>query len=190
MELIKAASGASKTSFELIENLLHWARSQFNSIQVRPSEFDIVPIIISTYQLNESQLAAKKIEGTISAPPQAIVWADVEMIKTVLHNVLSNAIKFTPLNGQINILVETKEQSVTISVVDTGVGIEKERLQSLFKTSENQSTNGTHGEKGTGLGLVLSYDFIQKNNGDFWIDSTLGQGTTIHFSLPIANKLK
>ncbi len=181
--LIKAAAGASKTSFELIENLLHWARSQFNSITVHPAIFDIVPIIKETLHLNENSFELKKITINLPVEDEAFVKADKEMIKTVLRNVISNAIKFTPESGTISVNVSKEEQKVIVSIKDSGIGIEPERLSTLFKFSENKSTNGTQGEKGTGLGLVLSHDFIQANGGKLWIESSIGEGTTLFFSL-------
>jgi signal transduction histidine kinase len=108
------------------------------------------------------------------------------MNDTVLRNLLGNAVKFTPPNGTIEISAEIQAAEVVITVTDSGAGIPPERLPGLFRLGANQPTFGTKGEKGTGLGLPLCRDMVEKNGGRIWVESTPGQGTRFHFTVPLA----
>jgi signal transduction histidine kinase len=106
------------------------------------------------------------------------------MLNTILRNIISNSIKFTPENGTITIIVHSSENSDEIIVSDTGTGMSQETIDKLFKIDSNYTTEGTSGEKGTGLGLILCKEFVDKHNGKLWVESEVGKGTSIHISLP------
>ncbi len=182
-ELLDLAKANSKVSFDLLENLLHWSRSQLNAFSKKESQFAIHTVVDEVVSLYRMIVEQKEVSISENIDKSVMVLADKEMISTVVRNLISNAIKFVPQKGHI--LIETRkiDQEVIVSVIDNGVGIEENRLAKLFSFNDNQSTTGTAGEKGTGLGMVLCHDFIQRNNGKLWIESTVGKGTSVHFSL-------
>lgn len=186
MEFVEIARQTSKTSYELLENLLTWSRSQLNAVSVYFSVFNISEAITETVNLYINILNQKNIKLHYS-PFQCWAYADKEMVKTVVRNLVSNAIKFTPENGNIYIQIDVSEKLI-VSIRDTGIGIESDRLKNLFSFSDNMSTIGTSGEKGTGLGLVLSNEFILKNGGNLWVESIRNVGSTFKFSLQKAKQ--
>ena len=105
------------------------------------------------------------------------------MISTVVRNLVSNAIKFTPEEGEITVKSITQDDIIEIQIIDTGIGMSKEMCENLFKISNETQRKGTSGEKGTGLGLVICKDFVEQNNGTIWVDSIPNKGTTFHFTL-------
>jgi len=181
---LKLISEASESTFELLDKLLSWSRSQLNSIAIDPVVFDLKTIIAETFEILHPLAKAKGIKLEDKSHEDFFVFADKDMIKTVIRNLITNSIKFTSEAGLISVDVKYTNHDTIISVQDTGVGIEKERLSKLFDFAENESTPGTYGEKGTGLGLVLSHEFVRKNKGKLWVDSTLGQGSIFYVSLP------
>jgi signal transduction histidine kinase len=116
------------------------------------------------------------------------IFADKDMLLTVLRNLVSNAIKFTNKNGTINIYAEENSENVTISVSDNGIGISSDKLSKLFDISEVLTIKGTAGESGTGLGLLLCKEFVEKHSGKIWIESEVGKGSDFKFTLPISTK--
>ena len=126
----------------------------------------------------------KNIELTTNIDGDGAIYADSNQITTVLRNLVSNAVKFTPANGSININAFIDDDKYRVEVIDNGNGISEENINKLFKIESSFSTNGTADEKGTGLGLVLCMDFIKKNNGTIGVTSTLGQGSTFFFTVP------
>jgi PAS domain S-box-containing protein len=187
---LKSIKEYSKNTSDLLDNLLHWARSQINAVNVNFEYFDLKIVIDQTLSLLSNSMKQKNIAIFKTEKNESIVYADLDMIKTVLRNLISNAIKFTPNNGIIAIEIVKKERTVVLSIQDTGIGIEKDRIEKLFCFLENKSTYGTGGEKGTGLGLVLAHDFILKNNGKMWVESDLGVGSTFYFSLQATKQEK
>ena len=113
------------------------------------------------------------------------IFADIDMLETVMRNLVSNAIKFTNTGGTINIKAEQTDTNVTISVSDNGIGIEPDDIKKLFDISEVVTTKGTAGETGTGLGLLLCKDFVEKHGGKIWIESEVGKGSEFKFTLPV-----
>jgi signal transduction histidine kinase len=152
-----------------------------------PENFDIIPLIDEVTVLLNDIARQKSILIAKNLPPGIQVNADKEMISTVLRNLISNGIKFTQPEGKITISASHKQSQLIVSVSDTGIGISKERIAKLFNISEAFSTPGTQNEKGTGLGLILCKEFINKNNGEIWAESNAGVGTTLYFSLPLIN---
>ncbi|MFI5187535.1 MAG: sensor histidine kinase [Chitinophagales bacterium] len=167
----------------LIENLLHWAKSQMQSAVIHHQAIDISELTNETVQHLHLQAEEKKIivETKTDVPIKA--WADKNMISLVIRNLLSNAIKFTPDNGRIVIGTCRSASAAEVFVEDSGVGISEETIK---KVNANQfyTTNGTHNEKGTGLGLALCREFLEKNNGQLMIETVPGSGSTFSFTLP------
>jgi signal transduction histidine kinase len=179
---------SSNRAMDLLMSLMVWAQSQSGRMVFNPESFNIITLIDEVTLLLDGIAKQKSILIESSLPSNIQVNADKEMISAVLRNLISNAIKFTPHEGKIMISVDVKQNELTVSVSDTGVGISKERIEKLFKISDINSTPGTEKETGTGLGLILCKEFINKNNGKIWLESEAGIGTTFCFSLPIIEK--
>lgn len=167
----------------LMENLLEWSKKQMQADRIRPEEIDVSQLIKNVVQLLRLQAEAKQvyIDSKIESP--VIVYADKDMINLVLRNLISNAIKFTPEKGKVEIGINDLSSFAEIYVQDTGVGISKEALQKINEKNFF-TTKGTASESGTGLGLVLVRDFLARNGGQMYIESKPGKGSTFSFTLP------
>ncbi len=183
-KIVKMSKETAETSFQFLENLLNWSRSQLNVIEPKKEIFNLAEVINEVCDLYKSSMQQKKQQLIYKNGAPYDVMADKEMISAVVRNLVSNSIKFTPVFGSIQIDLKEREEDVVFSIKDSGVGIEKERQEKLFKFTENQSTHGTAGEKGTGIGLVLSKEFVTKNEGEIWVDSKVNEGCTFNVSLP------
>ena len=179
---------SSRHANELLENLLTWAKMQTKTINFHPEVLNVHSKIIESIDLLEGAYTKKNIEITVVANNKIQIFADANMFSTVFRNILANAIKFTPENGIISIHTDKKEGFCEISVQDSGVGISEENIQKIFRIDSNHSTLGTNGEKGTGLGLVLCKEFIEKHNGEIWVESAEGQGSHFTFTLPLKDQ--
>jgi two-component system, sensor histidine kinase and response regulator len=126
----------------------------------------------------------KNIKVLSKIPENTIAFADKNMVSTVFLNLITNAIKFTPQNGQVKICSMMENNHVEVEVSDSGVGISPDNLGKLFRLDQKIQTDGTNKEKGTGLGLILCKEFVEKNNGKIWVNSIEGKGSQFHFSLP------
>ena len=142
-------------------------------------------MVKENFSLLKSQSENKKQDLVISVPDPCIAFADETMINTVLRNLLSNAVKFTPHGGTIMVSASEINNYVEISVTDTGVGIPENKLESIFRIDSKLSTPGTDKETGTGLGLILCKEFVEKNNGKITMTSTPGKGSTFSFKIPV-----
>ncbi|TKC10421.1 PAS domain S-box protein [Pedobacter polaris] len=173
---------------DLLEDLLKWAKSQFNSVTFNPIKIDNVQQLLNKcIQTVEAMAIKKNIEVVIELKEPIDLEADRAMLETIIRNLLTNAIKFTPVKGKVTIAVATNERGIRFSVSDTGVGISKEQLALLFNQT-SLSTFGTEGEKGTGLGLGLCYDFVARHKGQIWAESEVGKGSSFFFTLPPIEK--
>lgn len=169
-----------------LENLLVWAKSQFDGERIEPESFDISAEISRSLVLLKAKIKSKNLVVYFDENQKYIAHADPNMIKLVIRNLLSNAIKFCRQGDTITISISEAQNSfLKISVADTGIGILKENLSRIFSV-ETFSTQGTASEQGTGLGLMLSKDFVEKNKGEIWAESTYGAGSTFYFTVPIA----
>lgn len=175
---------SAKTTFELLDNLLLWARSQMDRINITKEVLNLKEIINSAIAAYISSAEKKQITYAVNIPDRMILQADKFTLSTVISNLFSNAIKFTPEGGHIDINAIRQNEVIRISVADNGVGIAKENLSKLFRIEKNTSTVGTNQEKGSGLGLLLCKEFVEKNGGKIWIDSEPGKGSTFSFSIP------
>jgi PAS domain S-box-containing protein len=182
---IKLIKDASVLSHNLLDNLLHWSRSQTGRIKVMPERISIFSLISESVQLLKNNADKKKITINTNIEPSLKAYADPNMFLTVVRNLISNAIKFTPDEGQININSRFENDFIRISVIDNGMGISAENIDRLFTLDETFTTQGTNHESGTGLGLILCKDFIEKNGGEINVTSKPGVGSTFSFTLPV-----
>jgi PAS domain S-box-containing protein len=185
-EFAKIILQSSHRAMDLLMNIMDWAQSQSGRLEFNSECFDMVSLANEVILLLSDIAQQKSIIITSILPPSIQINADKEMISAVLRNLISNAIKFTQANGKITISAKTKQNEITVSVSDNGVGISNERIEKLFNISESYSTRGTQNEKGTGLGLILCEEFIKKHKGEIWVESLEGIGTTFYFSLPLS----
>ncbi len=174
----------AKKFYEYLNNLLEWSRLNNNNIEFYPEVFNLSELIHEATDTLSLQAQHKKIKLNISFENEILVFADRNMIKIVLINLISNAIKFSGQGSEIIIWGEQYKKFYKIYVTDNGVGMNKEMQMNLFKVSKTFSTIGTNKERGTGLGLILCKDFINKHSGQMGVESNLGKGSTFWFSLP------
>jgi len=185
---IDKASEALVMTSSLVENLLYWAKSQLDGIKPNPTSFDPGKIIDQNVMLLKERAAEKKVElkGEAATGSQA-VFADEIMIDIVVRNLLENAIKFSEKGDVVSIFAEKKDRSMVIAVKDNGKGIPKEAQDKIFNKYTSYTTFGTASEKGSGLGLLLCKELVEKNNGTIWFESMAGIGTTFYFTIPLFN---
>lgn len=172
-------------TLRLLENLLEWAKSQTGKILFNPVPIKLSELFNEEFNVLNDMAAGKNIELRSSVPDNLMIVADKNMIKTILRNLISNAIKFTYKNGKVEVKAVIDEKQVEISVSDSGIGMTKETMAKLFKIDANLTTNGTENEKGTGLGLFLCKEFIEKHGGKIWVESESGKGSIFRFFLPL-----
>jgi signal transduction histidine kinase len=174
---------STQNLYKLMENLLHWANLQMDTLKISPINFDIKQIsqqVETTFQLSAKEKnvqIANKIRKTST-------YADTECVKAILRNLLNNAIKFSKKNGVIHLSSKVEKNMIRIIVKDNGVGMSKETLSKLFSIKNKISKKGTANEIGTGLGLILCKELVEKNNGEIFVSSKLGKGSEFSFTLP------
>jgi signal transduction histidine kinase len=172
--------------FRLLQNLLEWSRSQTGRLKFSPIEIQFKRILDNALSVLHSLANQKQINLKYNHEANLQVFADPMMIETVLRNLISNAIKFTPENGTIEIEARNTGNEVLVSVKDTGIGISEADLANLFRIDSKVKRKGTNNEDGSGLGLVLCKEFVDKNNGSIWAESIPGKGSTFFISIPAA----
>jgi len=175
---------SSMTGNNLLENLLQWSRTQTGHITFEPKSILLENIINETFILLSGEAHKKNIKLESLADTNIYITADENMIKTVIRNLVSNSIKFTPANGQITLDVSIQQSKIEITIADTGVGIPEENLNKLFRIDTKITTIGTAKENGSGLGLLLCKEFIEKHNGKIWVESIVGKGSKFTFIIP------
>ena len=183
-EYAKIILQSSERAVNLLMNLLEWSQLQTGRTAFNPEDFDLVEIIKETLSIFEEVAAQKSISLDSKLPAQIMLNADLHMVSTVLRNLVNNAIKFSFTGNEVVILAESNQQEATVCVQDRGMGIPAERLAKLFRIDENESTVGTANEKGSGLGLILCKEFVEKHGGRIWADSKAGEGSSFYFTLP------
>jgi len=185
--LLDKANRESEETHDLLDNLLKWTKSQTGRLSVVYQELDLDDIVPGVVDIFRMIAEMKKIDlKYIPAEEKLTVRADNDMIKTIIRNFLSNAVKFTPEGKAVEVFYKREGDFARISVRDHGVGIEPERVSTIFRTGE--TTYGTGGEEGSGLGLQLCQDFARKNGGDAQVESTLGEGSTFSFTIPLTKQ--
>ena len=184
-DIVNNINKSAKSSFNLLENILRWARAQQGKIPFDPQILSFTNNCKDAVEVLNPISKAKNITIDYSTGDHINVFADIDMLKTVLRNLVSNAIKFTNNGGTISITAKQIDSNITISVSDNGIGIAPGNLVKLFEMSEVISTTGTAEETGTGLGLLLCKEFVEKHGGKIWVESEVGKGSDFKFTLPI-----
>jgi signal transduction histidine kinase len=179
---------SARITNSLLEDILMWARTQQGKIPFKPQKLSFAEICKNAVDVLIPIAKVKNITIDYSTADHVNVFADIDMLKAVLRNLVSNAIKFTNNGGAININAIENSGNVTISVSDNGIGIAQDELKKLFYISEVLTTKGTAGETGTGLGLLLCKEFVEKNSGRIWVESKEGKGSDFKFTLPIPSE--
>lgn len=175
---------SSKKATSLLENLMEWALIEAGDIRFKPEILKVSEMIDQTRETLESALKLKSIRFVDKSTKNLEIYADQGMLNSILRNILSNAIKFTPKLGQIAITAQQDKNKIKISIQDTGIGMNEDTRSKIFENYELESQPGTDNEMGTGLGLILCKQFVQKHEGEIWVESEINKGTTFHFSLP------
>ena len=183
---INIINNTAQNTFNLLESILMWAHTQSGKINFEPQPLNISNVYNDVMQSLLLNADNKKIAINYAVYEDIKVFADLNMLSTILRNLISNAIKFTNIGGQIHIFVLSLETNVEITISDTGVGIEPENISKLFDYSHVYTSIGTNNEKGTGLGLVLCKEFVEKHGGKIWLKSELGKGSEFKFTIPKA----
>jgi len=181
---------AADGSFKLLQNLLDWSKHQSGLLDYDPISFDMCGAINETLSLYRLQSSRKNILIQSEITSASYVYADVNMVQSILRNLISNAIKFTSEDGRVwitksEILEEDSKIMICISVHDNGIGISQDRIDKLFDSRINNSTSGTANEPGTGLGILICKEMAEQNRGKFWVESEPGVGSVFSFTLPL-----
>jgi PAS domain S-box-containing protein len=185
-EIISNATQVSKTTYTLMENLLEWSRIQTGRIYYDPENLDIHRLVENVASLYEPNIKGKEIIFSNNTKREHLVFVDKSMTEAVLRNLISNAIKFTHQGGKIEISSEIKDEMVIVQVKDSGVGIDQSKISDLFRIDVSISTKGTAKEAGTGLGLVICKELVEKQFGRIWVESKKDRGSSFYFSVPNA----
>jgi len=188
LEEIKEISVSMKTSasniYSLLENLLEWSRLRRGALDFVPEKFDLKKKVEECVDVLSESARKKRIATTISIPDGLEVFADNHMFDSVIRNLISNAIKFTPLGGNVSVTTEySNDHSIIVNVIDSGIGMPPDLKSKLFLLNEKTNRNGTEGELSTGLGLLLCKEFIEKNGGKIWVESEVGKGSVFSFTV-------
>lgn len=182
--ILKELSKSTKNTLNLLDNLLSWAKSQIGAIVVKPEPINLAEIITDLVHLFERSRKQKSIEIIQDINDALYVYADRDGVEMVLRNLLSNAIKFTPELGRIEIGAERKEGDIMITVSDTGLGMDNETKLSVLQSDVFITNTGTNKESGSGLGLKIAKEFVEKMNGCIWVESAIDKGSTFFITLP------
>lgn len=183
-KFVNIISGSSKNLFALLENLLHWARSQSGAITFKPKNIPVDEIINETISTLSHHAAKKYITLKYHSHSGLMVFVDQNMLSTVIRNLASNAIKFSKAGDTIVLDAIQKEDTLLLTIKDSGVGMNPSQVDTLFKVEKSKSRKGTEGETGTGLGLILCKEFVDRHNGYIWAESVVGKGSTFYVELP------
>jgi signal transduction histidine kinase/tetratricopeptide (TPR) repeat protein len=187
-EEIQFAAASMKSSaanlFRLLENLLEWSRMEQGLIPFVPKQKLLLPIVTESMATLQDAADNKEIEININIPENTTIFADINSIHSVIRNLLSNALKFTPKKGSIHIKAIEQGESTTVSITDTGIGMNEKMIENLFNLDVQTNRNGTNNEPSTGLGLILCKEFVEKDGGKIWLESKEGKGSTFYISIP------
>lgn len=178
-------NSSAKNTFILLENLLNWAKSETNQLIFNPKNLIFSDVISEIIELEKALAKTKNISLKYFSLVDIVVYADENMLKTILRNLISNAIKFTAFGGYVRVFAVSKIDHVEITISDDGIGMNKEKIKGLFNIYSNTTTLGTSSEKGSGLGLILCKEFVEKHQGKIWVESE--NGCDFKFTLPFKN---
>ncbi|MFB6343322.1 response regulator [Saccharicrinis sp. FJH62] len=186
MNFLNRIRRLSENAYKLLQNLLDWARVQTGNINYEPEYFDLEEISRDILEMQQDHAQSKMIKIKSDVPRDTYVYADKNMIHTVVRNLFSNSLKFTNQGGEVKISCKESKLNggrIDVSITDTGIGMSDDKVSKLFKISEKVKTYGTAQEEGTGLGLILCKEFVEKNNGDIKVESRKGEGSIFTFTL-------
>lgn len=184
LEIMQKFNVSTNQAYNLLENLLDWAKTQMGEISIYPKPILIKELVMMVTAIHTTAFNSKDLSFNIDIDKEIQVFADRNMISTVIRNLVSNAIKFTPSGGSISIFAKDKTDNIELIIADTGIGIDEHDILKLFDLKQSNTTIGTDGEKGSGIGLMLCKEFVEKSNGKIWAESIPGKGTQFHFTLP------
>jgi len=184
IDLLKELQKSTKVTYNLLQNLLEWSRTQTGKITVEALKFDAQELIEQTVEVLNKQASNKCIKIKSNVPKETLCFADMNMTSTIFRNLISNSIKFTNHGGKIEINATENNGLYQFSVEDNGIGMDTETQNKLFKITEKTKRPGTENEEGTGLGLILCKEFVEKNGGSIWIESEPEKGSKFFFTLP------
>jgi signal transduction histidine kinase len=184
LKFLNIIKGATAKVTNLLDNLLTWANSQSGNLIFNTQKVQLIQEISDVIALVEIQAVNKEIEIINSITNDVFVDADKNMLATILRNLISNAIKFTKPKGTIKISSTIIANFVEITVKDSGIGISKSDIKNLFSIEVKNSNIGTANEQGSGLGLILCREFVEKHGGKIWVNSSMGEGSEFKFTLP------
>lgn len=187
-EILMNINDSSTNLNKLIENFLHWARLTSGRIEFTPTGFSIYDTLNEVLSILKQNLLQKKLTVELFVSHSVFVFADYNMIISVLHNIIGNAIKFSHIGGKITINSSIRDNDIELSIRDEGIGMPPLILNNLFDVQNHHSRQGTNNEKGTGVGLILTKDMVEKNGGRIWAESRENYGTIFYVSLPIYNE--
>ena len=183
-DMLEMSNKTSEEVFSLLDNLLKWTKSQLGKLTVIPQKLDISGLADGVVEVTNSVAEVKHIKLIRTDHESFCVYVDIEMIKSILRNLISNAVKFSNPDSEIKVGIKAEDGKVIVSVTDSGKGIKKEDQHKLLKDSTHFTTYGTNSEEGSGLGLLLCRDFARKNGGELWFESEENLGSVFSFSLP------
>ena len=183
-DMLEMSNKTSEEVFSLLDNLLKWTKSQLGKLTVIPQKLDISGLADGVVEVMISVAEVKHIKLIRTDHESFFVYVDIEMIKSILRNLISNAVKFSNPDSEIKVGIKAEDGKVIVSVTDSGKGIKKEDQHKLLKDSTHFTTYGTNSEEGSGLGLLLCRDFARKNGGELWFESEENLGSVFSFSLP------
>jgi len=181
---------SAENLYALLGNLLTWSRIQRGMVEHHPQPMDIREVVARNVALFTPNAKQKQITLRNSIDERLMVYADLQMVDTVVRNFLSNALKFTNTGGTVSVSAEPHEARVHVSVSDTGIGIPEKRVSQLFRIDAKYKRTGTAGEQGTGLGLILCKELVEQNDGRIWVEREVENGTTFTFALPHTEEKK
>jgi signal transduction histidine kinase/TPR repeat protein len=184
IEYAEITRDSALVAFKLLENLLKWSQSQTGEIRFMPEPLPLAEVLLEPIGMCNHQAMEKQIEVSVKVPEDHVVYADRNMLATIVRNLLTNAIKYTHKDGKIVLSSYSNSVETIITVSDNGIGMDNDTISKLFKINEKVSVTGTEHEQGTGIGLILCKEFVEKNGGEIWVESTLNQGSRFSFTVP------
>ena len=187
-QYVELINSTAKNTLLLLENLMNWAQTQTGQIQYFSQKINLTSTIQEIIELSNSIAKTKGISLNQVESETVEVYSDEKILKTVLRNLISNAIKFTHHGGNIDVITTQHQNEIAISISDNGVGMDQETTKKLFTATTNVSERGTSNEKGSGFGLIICKEFVEKLGGTIWVESRLGKGSDFKFTLPLKNE--
>lgn len=189
LKYVQIIHTSSKSVFTVLDNLMDWSKTQTGDISYNPTSKSIKKIIESAFPIVSISAFNKNITIENALSDDKLVFVDEVLVTKILRNLLTNAIKFTAFGGKIKVSSSVNGHFLEISISDSGVGIDSQNLDKVFRIESRFSKHGTENEAGSGLGLILCKEFLEKQGGKIWIESELGKGTTVTFTLPLVRRI-